>query len=387
MPLAELPQLDFDDGGLRLSLFSPGRESLNIPISLSASPVTATETSVSTPTAAASELDDSSRNNDASDMRRTEHHDEHDAHHESDPENENENEHEHDPEPESDDEPEQPAEPGIPTHPIPSMQTAFSESLHEVTHGGAELKPKLRALDSKARREQLIDQDKEADPHDVLWRYRRGQKQHELLKLISQISFGVYLLLNGMANDNAQVVSILQGHIDEVDEFLEVTLEDLAEAKRDLSVRVDHLELPMSNMTAFETMLEDRNFRAEILEGNEKIEHVIARTNVVMKQWDDDIDAGLTCSTSFMSWLNGQKDAAWRTERPDLEDIFDAMKGNADGWLNAFDEMNARAQDINGLINKLMVIVAEMEKKAGEVSRKTWVSPRLVRFIALRPLY
>jgi hypothetical protein len=261
----------------------------------------------------------------------------------------------------------------IPRHPIPSMQDAFAESLHEVTVGGAALKPKLRAMDAKARRERLLEQDKDTEPFDHLWRYRPGQKQHEVLKLLAQISFGVYLLLNGMANSNSQVVTILQGHIDEVDEFLEVALEDLTQATIDLNGRIDYLKLPMSNMQVFEELLEDRNFRVEILEGNEKIEHILSRTNLALKQWDDDVEAGLRCSAAFTKWLREQEDASWKTDRPEVMDIFDAMNGNAEGWQNAFDEMNTRAQEMNNLIIKLMTIVAEMEKKAGEISRKTWV--------------
>lgn len=268
----------------------------------------------------------------------------------------------------------------VPSHPIESLQQAFAESLEEVTKGGAE-KPKLREIDAKARRERLLEQGKEDEPHDARWRYRPGQTQHEVLKLISQISFGVYLLLNGMANDNTQVVSILQGHIDEVDEYLEVTLEDIGQAATDLNERVDYLKLPMSNMKVFEGLLEDRDYRAEILEGNEKIEQVLARMNVVMKQWDNDVDAGLHGATAFMDWLNTLKNGQWRHERPDLEEIFDAMKGNADGWLNAFDEMNSRTQEMNSVIIKLMTLVAEMEKKAGEISRKTWVSNIMLHWL------
>ena len=268
----------------------------------------------------------------------------------------------------------EPAEnPDIPTHPIPVMQSAFAESLEEVTNGAVVPKPNLRELDAKARRERLLDQGREDEPFDSSWRYRPGQRQHEVVKLIAQIAFGVYLLLNGMANDQTQVVDILQGHIDEVDQFLEVAFEDLAQATQDMNGRIEHLQLPMQNMQAFEELLEDRKFRAEILEGNEKIEHILARTNVAMKQWDDDIDAGLRCTTAFASWLNSQKDATWRTERPDLDDIFLAMKHNAEGWLNAFDEMNSLTQEINGLTIRLMTILAEMEKKAGEISRQTWV--------------
>jgi hypothetical protein len=93
-----------------------------------------------------------------------------------------------------------------------------------------------------------------------------------------------------------------------------------------------------------------------------------------MKQWDDDIDAGLRSSEAFMEWLNEHKNLEWPEADPDLESIYRAMKGNADGWLNTFDDLNNQAQDLNGLVIKLMTIVAEMEKTAGEVSRRTWVS-------------
>jgi len=175
-----------------------------------------------------------------------------------------------------------------------------------------------------------------------------------------------------MANDHVQVVGILQGHIDEVDEFLEVTLEDLAEALADLEDRILDLRETISTGKDFEERLEDRNYRAEILEGNEKIDHILARMNVVMRQWDDDVEAGLHGVSAFREWLQELRDGAWRNGRPDLVEIHDAMKGNADAWLNAFDETNSRAQDLNSLIIKLMTITAEMAQKAGEVSRKTW---------------
>lgn len=336
MTSTQLPPLNFGAGGLRISLFAP---------------------SVAEPT-------------DDIETRSAEH------------EEDTENRYELELGPEKVHELEQPTEPirppptpqNIPVHPIPSLQGAFSESLDEATNSPSGDKPKLRELDAQGRREALIAQDRDDEPFDAKWRYRSGQKQHELVKLISQISFGVYLLLNGMANSNAQVVNILQGHIDEVDEFLEVALEDLAQATDDLNGRIEHLKLPLANVQVFEQLLEDRNFRLEILEGNEKIDHVLSRTNVALKQWDEDIEAGLHSTAAFTSWLNDEEDAAWRTERPDVADIFDAMKGNTEGWLSAFDDMNDRVQDASNVIMRLSTIISEMEKKAGEVSRRTWVS-------------
>ncbi|PNY25150.1 Uncharacterized protein TCAP_04913 [Tolypocladium capitatum] len=259
----------------------------------------------------------------------------------------------------------------VPVHPIPSLQDAFTESLHEVTDGTAADKPKLAVLDPRSRRERLLSQDEDAEPFDATWRYRKGQKQHELFKLIGQISFGVYLLVNGMASSDAQVISILQGHIDEVDEFLQVTLEDLGEAVEDLNGRIAHLKLPLSNIQVFEQLLEDRNFRCEILAGNQRIHYVLMRTAVAVKQWDDDVEAGLQCIAAFTSWLNDEKVPMRRVE---VVEVFDAMKGNVDGWLNAFDEIDDRTQEVNNLIGRLTTIIAEVEKKAGEVSRRTWAS-------------
>ncbi|CRK46439.1 hypothetical protein BN1723_016674, partial [Verticillium longisporum] len=171
----------------------------------------------------------------------------------------------------------------VPLHPIHSMQAAFAESLLEVTDGKPAEKPKIRFGDAKARREELISQERDEELLSAQWRFRPGQQQHELMKLMSQISFGVYLLLNGMANSASQVVNILQGHIDEVDEFLEVTMEDFQQASADLKERIDYLRLPMENLEVFEKLLEDRNFRLQIVEGNEKIEHILARTNMQLE--------------------------------------------------------------------------------------------------------
>lgn len=353
MTSTQLPPLDFNEGGLRIVLL-PEVENMSSPLS----PLSPDYHQSKEPPS----------NTTLSSARYCEH-DQHAVDSESDDDQEVDvDEIEHD----SDSTP--PPPPAIPIHPIPALQDAFAESLNEVMSGVAVEKPKLRALDAQGRRDAVLAQGKDEPALDATWRLRPGQTQHELGKLIAQISFGVYLMLNGMANDNTQVINILQGHIDEVDEFLEVTIEDLEEVEADLKRRIDHLMLPMSNATVFEQLLEDRKFRTEILQGNEKIEHILARTNVSMKQWDDDIEAGLQTSNIFVNWLNEHAEGTWRSGLPDVTDIFDAMSGNAEGWLIAFEKISDNAQDINSLIIRLMNIISEMEKKAGEASRRTWAS-------------
>ncbi|KAM0288064.1 hypothetical protein ACHAQH_000132 [Verticillium albo-atrum] len=259
----------------------------------------------------------------------------------------------------------------VPLHPIHTMQAAFAESLLEVTDGKAAEKPKIRFGDAKARREDLISQERDEELYSARWRFRPGQQQHELMKLMSQISFGVYLLLNGMANSASQVVNILQGHIDEVDEFLEVTMEDFQQASSDLKERIDYLRLPMENLEVFEKLLEDRNFRLQIVEGNEKIEHILARTNMQLEQYDQDIQQGLTSAREFAVYLSQQKEGSWRQDRPDVVDIYEAMKGNTEGWFNAFADLQSQGKDLNTLVVQLSQMVAEMSSKAGEASGTT----------------
>ncbi|KAI1174288.1 hypothetical protein F4777DRAFT_589296 [Nemania sp. FL0916] len=259
----------------------------------------------------------------------------------------------------------------VPAHPIPAMQPAFAESLMEATNSAGSTKPKLRFGDAKQRRTRLLDSPKGAALPAALWRYRPGQKHHELWKLLAQVSFGVYLLLNGIANSNEQVVDILQNHIDEVDEFLETTLEDVNSALEDIKERIEYLKLPMENVDKFEEMLEDRDFRLRIVTGNEKIEHIIDRTTLAVNATFLDAEEGLKAVKEFAVYLGDQNDKAWRQQRPEISDIYDAMKGNAQGWYQALIDIQDNSATLDTILASLGDIVVEMDQRAGEVSRRT----------------
>ena len=256
----------------------------------------------------------------------------------------------------------------VPTHPIPSMQGAFAESMSEV----AETAPKSKPENAAVRRGILLDQD--TDEEALRWRQKPGQQYHELWKLMSQISFGIYLLLNGIAKDDEQVMNILQGHVDEVDEFLEMTLEDFDLAQDDIDERLKFLKLPLENIHIFDAMLEDRQFRLQIVSGNEKIDHVITRTSSAMKAALQDVQQGLDACKEFTFYLaEEQDDSIWRDERPEMEKVYDAMKGNVEGWYKAYVSLQTKGNHLGVALVQLGSIVAEMDRRAGEISRKTRV--------------
>ncbi len=262
----------------------------------------------------------------------------------------------------------------VPTHPISSMQGAFAESIQDAS-GPSTPKAADHGLGTAAaRRQRLIDQDISEETHAARWRAKPGQRYHQLWKLMAQISFGIYLLLNGMARDENQVMLILQGHVDEVDEFLETTLEDFDLAQEDIAERLKFLKLPLENIVIFDAMLEDRAFRLQIVNGNERIEHVIQRTAKAMNDALKDVKQGLDACKEFGLYLAQEFDSAlWREENPEMERVIMAMRGNVDGWSKAYVSLQTKGNHLGVALVQLGSIVAEMDRRAGEVSRKTRV--------------
>jgi hypothetical protein len=262
----------------------------------------------------------------------------------------------------------------VPVHPIKAMQGAFVESMHEASGASTPSTMKSSAADPALRRRILLDQDQSEETHAARWHQRPGQQYHELWKLMSQISFGVYLLLYGIAKDNDQVAAILQGHVDEVDEFLQTTLEDFDLALKDVDERLKFLKLPLENVHVFDAMLADRDFRRQIVDGNERIEHIIHRTAAAMKDALKDVEQGLSATKEFTKYLQVEReDHTEMQSKPDIQRIYDAMKCNADGWRQAFVSLQTKGNHLGVALVQLGSIVAEMDRRAGAISRKTRV--------------
>lgn len=275
-----------------------------------------------------------------------------------------------------DDEPDmsQPRETQVPTHPIESMQAAFEESMLDAFDND-EPAPKPVLGNAAERRKALLDQDISAETHAGKWKQKPGQRYHELWKIMSQISFGIYLLLNGLARDDEQALTILQGHVDEVDGFLETTLEDFDLAQEDIDERLKNLKMPLQNISVFEDMMQDRDFRNQIVSGNETIEHIITRTAAAMKDSLRNVQQGMEATREVAGYMAEEKARhEWQTDRPEMREVFDAMKGNADGWYKAYVSLQTKGNKLGVALVQLGSIVAEIDKRAGEISRNARVS-------------
>lgn len=262
-----------------------------------------------------------------------------------------------------------------PVHPVPTMQGAFEESMLETMSETEDPDPQDRysKADSVSRRKMLLEQDEYERTVAGRWKQKPGEKFHPLWKLVAQISFGMHLLQRQLAKSDEEVIKILQTHVDDVDGFLERTTEDFDLAQGDIDERIRYLRLPLEHGQVFDQMLNDRNFRVAIVEGNEKIEHIIDRTAAAMNDALKDVQKGLDATRELAKYLT-RVDKKWDDRTEEHESVYVAMIGNTEGWTRAFLALQSKGNTLRKALVQLGTIVAEMQRRAGAASRKNLVS-------------
>ena len=267
----------------------------------------------------------------------------------------------------------------VPQHPVPAMQGAFEESMLETINEDPDPDPLYSKKDSIYRRKMLLEQAEYQRTVAGRWKQKPGERFHPLWKVVAQISFGMHLLQSGLAKSDEEVVKILHGHVDEVDGFLERTTEDFKLAQHDINERVRYLALPLDHADVFDSMLGDRAFRAAMIEGNEKIEHIIDRTSVALSDSLKDVKKGFDGTRELAKYLR-RLDSTWRDKTVEHSEVFQAMLGNTKGWSNAFILLQGRGKKLNQSLLELGGVVAEVNRRVGIASRKNIVGiPQKVR--------
>ncbi|KAL8797859.1 MAG: hypothetical protein Q9195_000211 [Heterodermia aff. obscurata] len=264
-----------------------------------------------------------------------------------------------------------------PVHPVPTMQGAFEESMAETMEEADDPDPPDRhsIADSVSRRKMLLEQEEYERTVAGRWKQKPGERFHPLWKLVAQISFGMHLLQQGMAKSDEEVIKILQTHVDEIDGFLERTTEDFDLAQGDINERIRYLRLPLEHGDVFDTMLNDRGFRVAIVEGNEKIEHIIDRTAAAMNDALKDVQKGLDATRELAKYLT-RIDKNWDDRTEEHDSVYLAMIGNTEGWTRAFLTLQSKGNHLRKGLVQLGSIVAEMQRRAGNASRKNIVPTR-----------
>ena len=260
-----------------------------------------------------------------------------------------------------------------PRHPVPQLQGPFEESMLESVNDTIDNGTKA---DPVARRTMLLEKSTYERICAGRWKQKPGEKYHPLWKITAQMSFGIHLLVEGLAKSEEEVMKILQTHVDDVDGFLESTTEDFDLAQSDVEERLRYLKLPLEHVEVFDKMLEDRTFRVSIVEGNEKIEHIVERTSEQMKDTLKDAQKGLQATNALGKYLQ-DVNQTWVARTPEHDAVFVAMVGNVEGWHRAFMDLHMQGNRLGKALVELAGIVEEMQRRAGVASRRTLLKPLL----------
>ena len=260
-----------------------------------------------------------------------------------------------------------------PQHPIPTMQGAFEESMLETLADERESDAGFSKKDSVYRRKMLLERPVYERTVAGRWKQKSGERFHPLWKLVSQMSFGMHLLQQGLAKSDEEVFKILQNHVDEIDGFLERTTEDFDLAQNDITERIRYLKLPLEHSDVFDTMLNDRQFRAAIVEGNEKIEHIVDRTSAALRDALKDVKKGFDGTRELARYLQ-KLDQIWQNKNQDHMEVFNAMVGNTEGWAGAYTILQQKGKTLNDSLRELSGIISEIQRRVGIASRRNLVS-------------
>ena len=256
-----------------------------------------------------------------------------------------------------------------PQHPIPTMQGAFEESMMETLQDSDTVSKEYAKADALTRRRMLLEAPEYERTVAGKWKQKANENFHPLWKLVAQISFGMHLLHQGLAKSDDEVIKILQTHVDEIDGFLERTTEDLELAQRDINERIRYLKLPLEHGDVFDNMLMDRKFRNAILDGNEKIEHIVDRTSVTLRDTLKDVKKGFDGTRELARYFR-KLDKTWENQTEEHMGVYAAMMGNTEGWTSAYVDLQNKGNVLHDSLTELSTIIAEIQRRVGIASRK-----------------
>ncbi|KAL4801406.1 hypothetical protein BDV18DRAFT_149360 [Aspergillus unguis] len=279
-----------------------------------------------------------------------------------------------------------------PKHPIPQLQGAFEESIHEAGYLKKEDRDWVVVdIDAQSRRRDLLENAEYERLCGRKWRQRAGERYHPFWKLTAQMSFGLHLLVQETAKSKTVVLNILQLHVDELDGFISRTTEDFLIIELDLRTRIQYLSLPLENLENFDQMLADRNFRLAMIDYNEKIELAVERFTMAIGDALKDIHKGREAIGALWQFL-GQSAKENTPMSRSLTAIYNSMLANTEGWNSALVGLRRKGVALLYAITQLGRVISEMQRRVGVASRKDVVSfmqppPPIPRVKSIRGLF
>lgn len=181
--------------------------------------------------------------------------------------------------------------------------------------------------------------------------------------------FGVHLLAKRLAKSDLDVMKILQGHVDELDGFLQRTTEDFMIIHLDVRTRIQYLSLPLANLDVFDEMLLDRSFRLSLVSYNDQIEHAVDRFTLTITDSLKDLQKGKEAMGALWHYMRQQADEGCFGSGH-LEPFYQTMMENIEGWIKAISKLRRRGAALSKALGQLAFAVTEMQRRVGVASRK-----------------
>ncbi|KAF2129738.1 hypothetical protein P153DRAFT_396086 [Dothidotthia symphoricarpi CBS 119687] len=267
-----------------------------------------------------------------------------------------------------------------PIHPLADMQAAFEESMQDAT-GQTGFVPLAVPNKSIKARQQLLCRDDDAKElawnptYACHWRHHPRGRFHPLLKTTAQIVFGVHLLHQHLEKSIADVADILLKHVNELDCFLQRANDDMDASLKDMLFRRKCLQVPMEHVNEFDRLLEDPNYRAQLLDGNVTIERTMTRMSTLIDDYLVDMSTFRDAVQTLDAYLLdiGQE---WTHVNDDVARIYSAMRGNTRGWSQFLQSLAAKIEKLGVVLVQVSSYCNEIEKRCGAASRRDLMATR-----------
>ncbi|KAG9191764.1 hypothetical protein G6011_10498 [Alternaria panax] len=268
----------------------------------------------------------------------------------------------------------------FPIHPLSSMQAPFEESMLDATGETGHVPFANPKQSVKTRQQMLCREEAASEPswnftYNCHWRNNPKGKFHPLTKTVAQVVFGVHLLHQHLERSVADVADILLKHVNELDSFLQRANEDLESSMKDMLFRHKCLKVPMEHVNEFDRLLEDRSYRAQLLDGNVVIERTIGRMSQLLNDYLVDINVFREANQELDLYLGDVGDA-WTYRNEDIGRIYSAMCGNTGGWSQFLQSLVAKAERLGVVLVQVSSYCNEIEKRCGAASRRSLIATR-----------
>ncbi|KAH7085683.1 hypothetical protein BKA63DRAFT_23962 [Paraphoma chrysanthemicola] len=268
----------------------------------------------------------------------------------------------------------------FPIHPLSSMQAPFEESMLDATGETGHVPYQNPNKSVKQRQQMMCREEGNGElswnfTYNCHWRHYPKGKYHPLVKTVTQIVFGVHLLHQHLEKSVADVADILLKHVNELDGFLQRANEDLESSLKDMLFRHKCLKVPMEHVNEFDRLLEDRAYRAQLLDGNVTIERTITRMSQMLNDYLIDISVFREANQGLDLYLLDIGEE-WTYHNDDVGKIYSAMCGNTGGWAQFLQSLVVKAERLGVVLVQVSSYCNEIEKRCGAASRRSLVATR-----------